>query len=64
MASGLFSLRLVPVLTSVPSRTHYGYLPFEGRFPRDDTVKFQQKQQVSSGRRKTRKTRWNCFGTF
>ena len=34
------------MLSVVPSRNHFGYLPFEGRVPNDRTEEFQQKAQI------------------
>ena len=40
--------RLNSVLSAVPSRTHFGYLPFEGRIPNDKTPVYVQKAQVKA----------------
>jgi len=48
MAASFLTRRLNSVLFVVPSRSHYGYLPYEGRFPDDKTEKFQQKAQIKA----------------
>ena len=44
----LFSLRLSNVLTTVPSRNHRGYLPFEGRIPNIESEEKQLKLQTKA----------------
>jgi len=48
MAASFLTRRLNSVLFVVPSRSHFGYLPYEGRFPNDKTEKFQQKAQIKA----------------
>lgn len=48
MASNFLTRRLNSVLSVVPSRTHYGYLPFEGRVPNDKTEEYQQRAQIKA----------------
>ena len=36
------------MLSVVPSRNHFGYLPFEGRVPNNRTEEFQQKAQIKA----------------
>jgi len=48
MAASFLTRRLNSVLSIVPSRNHFGYLPFEGRVPNDRTEQFQQKAQIKA----------------
>ena len=36
------------MLSVVPSRSHYGYLPYEGRRPNNKTEKFQNTAQIKA----------------
>ena len=48
LLNSLFSLRLSNVLTTVPSRSHRGYLPFEGRLPNIESEEKQLKLQTKA----------------
>jgi len=48
MAASFLTRRLNSVLSIVPSRNHFGYLPFEGRVPNDRTEQFQQRAQIKA----------------
>jgi len=48
MAASFLTRRLNSVLSVVPSRNHFGYLPFEGRVPNNRTEEFQQKAQIKA----------------
>lgn len=43
-----FISRKINALSVVPVRTHFGYLPFEGRYPNDKTEKYIQRQQIKA----------------
>ena len=38
----------ISVLSVVPSRSHYGYLPYEGRFPNNKTENYVNKEQIKA----------------
>jgi len=48
MAANFLTRRLNSVLSVVPSRSHFGYLPFEGRVPNDKSEKYIQKAQIKA----------------
>jgi len=48
MAASFLTRRLNSVLSVVPSRNHFGYLPFEGRVPNDRTEAYQQRAQIKA----------------
>ena len=35
-------------MSIVPSRSHYGYLPYEGRFPNNKTENYVNKEQIKA----------------
>ena len=35
-------------MSVVPSRSHYGYLPYEGRFPNNKTENYVNKEQIKA----------------
>lgn len=48
MAANFLTRRLNSVLSVVPSRSHYGYLPYEGRFPDNKTEKYVNRAQIKA----------------
>lgn len=48
MAANFLTRRLNSVLSIVPSRSHYGYLPHEGRFPNNKTENYVNKAQIKA----------------
>jgi len=48
MAANFLTRRLNSVLSIVPSRSHYGYLPYEGRVPNDKNPAYIHRGQIKA----------------